>query len=144
MPVATGISGTPASITQLLFSQTVTTTVTGPVHNGCERYTSAEFYLSVATVTGSTPLFNVYIQTLLADGSTWQDLVHFTQATAATTERAFFVTSAATATAAVQTAGLAAATIKAGARLGHTIRVHVVAAGTTPSGVINIYGSFYE
>lgn len=144
MAVVTGISGSPAAITQLLFSQTVTATATGPIHNGCERYTSAEFYLSVATVTGSTPLFDVYIQTLLANGSTWQDLVHFAQATAATTERGFFVTSAATATDGVDTAALAAATIKAGIGMNHTIRIHVVAAGTTPSGIINVYGSFYE
>ena len=137
--------GSPSTASKEIFNQTVTATLAAWTPQvGMERYTSAEFFISVASVTGSTPLFDIYIQTLLADGSTWQDLVHFTQITTTATERAFFVTSAATATAAVQTAALAAATIKTGISLGHTIRVHVVAAGTTPSALIKAYGSFYE
>ena len=136
--------GSPCAAAQTLFtSATVTATTSGGSFTGVERYTTAVFHLVGATVTGTSPTFDVYIQTLLPDNTTWQDIIHFTQMTTSNlTQVAHFVTGAAS-IAAVQTAALSAATTKA-ITLGHTIRTHIVVGGTNPSAVVVVKATFFE
>lgn len=137
--------GSPSSFGATLFtSATVTASVSGAKIPGIEKYTSALFQLEVGTVSGSTPTLNVYIQTLLPDATTWNDIVSFTQVTSSTSHQlAHFVTGAST-LAAVQTEALAAGSIRA-MGLGCFIRVRCVVAGTTPSfGTTVVYANFFE
>lgn len=137
--------GSPGSFNATLFtSATVTASVSGAKIPGVEKYTSALFQLEVGTVSGTSPTLNVYIQTLLPDNSTWQDIVSFTQVTSSTSHQiAHFVTGASS-LAAVQTEALSAGTIKA-ISLGFYIRVRCVVGGSTPSfGTTVVYGNFFE
>lgn len=138
--------GSPCAKAQTILTtqSVVTASVSGDSFAGVERYTTAIFWLQTGTGTGTSPTCDVYIQTLLPDNTTWQDIIHFTQATTtATSQIAHFVTGAAS-IAAVQTAALAAATTKA-ISLGHTIRARVVIGGTNPSyATIGVTANFYE
>jgi len=137
--------GSPASFNATLFTTaTLTASASGAKIPGIEKYTSALFQLTVGTVTGTSPTLNCYIQTLLPDNTTWQDIVSFTQVTASTSNQiAHFVTGAAS-IAAVQTEALAAGSIKA-IGLGCFLRVRAVVGGTNPSfGNTVVYASFYE
>ena len=135
--------GSPSALLQTLYpSTTLTVTTSGNKFIGVERYTTALFFLVAATVTGTSPTYDVYIQRLLPDNTTWQDIIHFTQVTTTSNQIAHFVTGASS-IAAVQTAALAAATTKA-ISLGGAIRAHVVVGGTNPSASIAVYADFLE
>lgn len=136
-------AGSPSSENQTIFtSSTLTSSDSGAKIVGVGRYTTALFMATAATVTGTSPTFDIYIQTLLPDNTTWQDIAHFTQITGTANRIVWFVTGASS-EAAVQTAALAAGTIKA-IGLGGAIRARVVVGGTNPSGVIAVYASFWE
>jgi len=137
--------GSPASTNQIIFAaQNLTASTSGANIPGMEKYTSALFYLTIGAVGGSTPLIDVYIQTLLPDATTWQDIAHFTQVTSSTVSEIIHFVTGASSVAAVQTEALASATIKA-IGLGHTIRVRVKMAGTSPTAAsTTVYASFYE
>lgn len=136
--------GSPSSFGNTIFSTTtLTASASGAKLPGMEKYTSALFVATSGAVTGTTPTLNVYIQTLLPNGSTWQDIISFTQITTATSRIAHFVTGAAS-EAAVQTEALTAGSLKA-IGLGNFIRVRCVVGGTNPSftGVI-VTANFFE
>ena len=136
--------GSPSSFGNTIFSTTtLAASASGAKLPGMEKYTSALFVVTSGTVTGTSPTLNVYIQTLLPDGSTWQDIVSFTQITAATSRIAHFVTGAAS-EAAVQTEALTAGSIKA-IGLGNFIRVRCVVGGTNPSFAdVIVTANFFE
>jgi hypothetical protein len=138
-------AGSPSSVYQTLYSATaLTATAAGDKIVGVERYTSALFQLETGTGTGTSPTLDVYIQTLCPDNTTWQDILHFAQCiTAATHQIGWFVTGSSS-VAAIQTAALAASTIKS-IGLGGAIRVRPVVGGTNPSyATVICYASFYE
>ena len=136
--------GSPCAAAQTLFtSATIAATTSGSSFTGVERYTTAVFMLKVGTVSGTSSTVDAYIQTLLPDGTTWQDIAHFTQVTSSTSNQIVHFVTGAASVAAVQTAALAAATIKA-ISIGHTIRAHVVIGGTNPSAVVAVYATFLE
>lgn len=144
--------GSPASCFQNIYSATtLTASASGAAIVGVERFTTAEFLLSVdAGMTGTGETLDVYIQTLLPDGApgagsgTWQDIIHFAQVTTSASEQiAHFVTGASS-VAAVQTAALAAATIKA-ISMGCIIRVRCIVGGTNPSyPAVDVFAHFLE
>lgn len=137
--------GSPSSFGATLFtSATVTASISGAKIPGMEKYTSALFFLSVGTVTGTSPTLDVYIQTLLPDNTTWQDIAHFTQITSSTATRIIHFVTGASSEAAVETEALTAGTIKA-IGLGCFIRVRCVVGGSTPSfGTTVVYANFFE
>ena len=125
--------GSPSSFNSTIFSATtLTASASGAKIPGIEKYTSALFYLTCGTVTGTSPTLDVYVQTLLPDATTWQDIAHFAQVTSSTASRIIHFVTGASSEAAVQTETLAAATIKA-IGLGCFVRVRCVVAGTSPS-----------
>jgi hypothetical protein len=137
--------GSPSSFNQTIFAATtLTASASGAKIPGIEKYTSALFYLTVGTVSGSTPLLDVYIQTLLPNATTWQDIAHFTQVTSSTVSEIIHFVTGASSVAAVQTETLASATIKA-IGLGCFIRVRCKVAGTTPSfATVTVTANFFE
>jgi hypothetical protein len=133
--------GSPSSFGNQIFSTTVIAATTNGGKIPVDRYTSAFFTVISTAVTGTTPTFDVKIQTLLGDGSTWTDIAAFTQITSATTRWMYFPPGAAKESA-VSAGALAAGTMQGA--LGNFIRVRIVVAGTNPSGSFTVYGSFLE
>lgn len=137
--------GSPGAFNQTVFSATtLTASTSGAKIPGIEKYTSALFYLQCGTVTGTSPTLNCYIQTLLPDNSTWQDIASFTQIVASTASRVVHFVTGASSEAAVQTEALAAGSVKA-IGLGHFIRVRCVIGGTNPSfASVTVTANFFE
>lgn len=106
-----------------------------------DSYTAADIHLSITAVAGTSPTLNVYVQKWLPDLSTWQDVISFTQATAASAQIASFV-SAGNSVAAVQTEALAAGSIKT-TLMGAYWRVRWVIAGTSPSFTFSVSADFF-
>lgn len=116
-------------------------TTSGSSVVGMECYTTALFMAKVSAVTGTSPTIDIYIQQLLPDGTTWQDIAHFAQITGTANRIIWFVTGASSETA-VQTAALTAATIKA-INIGGTIRATVILAGTNPAATVAVFAHLY-
>lgn len=131
-----------AALNQTIFtSATLTTTTNGDAIVGAEAYTSCLISATASTVTGTSPTFDVYIQTLLPDNATWNDTCHLAQLTTAATKAYWQVPGAAGAVT-VQTGALAAGTAVSN-WLGGKFRVRVVVGGTNPSAVIVVNASFF-
>ncbi len=105
------------------------------------RWSSMALYLDVTVVTGTNPTLNLYVQNLLPDATSADDLVSFTQKTSTGSERVYFVEAGnvignkadATTTAGTVIGGL----------LGDQIRLKWVIGGTsTPTFTFAVYGSF--
>jgi len=94
-------------------------------------------YAKTTSVTGTSPTLDLYIQKLLADGLTWQDIAHFSQITSAT-GRVISMVTGGNKEEAQQSAALAAATVNAVA-FGGTWRLNAVIAGTSPSFTLSVY-----
>ena len=137
--------GSPSSFGNTIFSTTtLTASASGAKLPGLEKYTSGDFVASVGTVTGTSPTLDVYIQTLLPDDSTWQDIAHFTQITSSSEKRIVHFVVGASSEAAVQTEALTAGTIKA-IGLGCFIRARCVVGGTNPSFAdVLVQANFFE
>lgn len=132
-----------SAVNQTIFtSATLTTSTNGDAIVGAEAYTSCLISATVSTVTGTSPTFDVYIQSLLPDGATWNDTIHLSQLTTAAT-KAFWHVPGAAAGVVVQTGALAANSA-APNWLGGKFRVRVVVAGTNPSGVIVVNANFFS
>ncbi len=134
--------GSPSATNRTLFSGTAAATASGDSIPGADSFTSADFFFKVTAASGTSPTLDVYIQKLLPDNSTWQDIVHFAQATSTTNALCSFVSNASSAPAASQTASLTAGTQKA-TLLGKQIRVSYVIGGTNPSFTFSVWGDFY-
>lgn len=135
-------AGSPSSENQTVFaSQTLATTTAGSAIVGVAKYTQAVFFAQVSSVTGTSPTFDISIQTLMPDATTWQAIGNFAQITG-TANRYLWHVPGASAEAATATS-LTAAT-QANLGLGGTIRVNVVVGGTNPSGVVKVTASFFE
>lgn len=101
---------------------------------GLEGFTTADFLFKLTSVTGTSPTFDIYVQTLLPDNSTWCDVIHFAQFTAAANKGWHHVAGASGAIT-IQTAALAANS-SAPLWLGGSMRVSVVVGGTNPAGTL--------
>lgn len=141
--MANPVAGAVCSKNVTLRSATVAATDEAvSTHVGIETFTSATLMFEVTAASGTSPTLDVYVQTLLPDGSTYQDLVHFTQATGATKQVVCLIPQSA-APFTISTAGLAAGTAKS-MLMGHTWRVWAVVGGTNPSFTFSVKGDFLQ
>ena len=106
-----------------------------------DSYSNFDIHLSVTAVSGTSPTMNVYVQKLLPDDSTWQDMASFAQVTATAAHRLSFI-SAGSSIAAVQTEALAAGSTVT-TPVGGWMRLRWVIAGTSPSFTMEINGDFF-
>lgn len=138
------VVSTVASIGQALtgsITLTSTTTGTGKII-GIDCFSAADIHLNVTAASGTTPTLDVYIQKLCPDGVTWDDLIHFTQATAAADYMANVVVgNSGVHTIAVRT--LAAGTVQTKTTMGKIWRIDCVLGGSTPSFTFQVFGDFY-
>lgn len=125
----------------LLASAARTSTGSGDTIPGIDNYTSADILTDVTAASGTSPTLDIYIQKLLSDNSTWQDVIHFAQITSTGKQIASIVASG-NSVAAVQTAALTVNSIKT-TLLGKTWRVHYVIGGTNPSFTFAVTGDFF-
>lgn len=104
---------------------------------GVELYSQATLYLSVASISNTSADF--YVQKLLPDGLTWQDLGHFAQVTGASNQVMNMV-SGGNLVEVQQSAAMAVSTVKS-VPFGAAWRINVVivGAGTT---VFSLWGEF--
>ena len=145
----------------LLAPQTTTTSGTGPDINAIQGWQAAIVSVTLNTVSGTLPTFNVYIQKKLGQPATtdvsgaaptgtaiYDDLISFTSMTTSATTRITEVctgpmtptanaTTATTADWAQSDAALTAGSQRVGA-IGGLWRVKYVIGGTTPSGVLAV------
>ena len=126
-----------SSIFQWVNAAVVTTTDTTAAMVGIASIAQATLYLKVTAATGTSPTFDLFVQKLLADAATWQDIAHFTQATAAGNQVMHMVTGG-NKVEAQQTNTLAAATVNA-VPFGSTWRLSALIAGTSPSFTFSLW-----
>lgn len=108
-----------------------------------DSYTMADVFLTVGTVSGTTPTLNMYLQKLSPDGATWQDIASCTQVTSSTQKQSFTPISASQVPFAPTDATLTQTTMKLAA-MGSTWRLKWVIGGTSPSfGAVAVWGNFY-
>lgn len=135
-----GIASTRAT---LVASNTIaaTATSTGTII-GVEAFSIADLLLNVTAASGTTPTLDIYVQKLLADGVTWDDVGHFTQATAVATYVLNMTVGGSGAHTAL-TRTIAAGSVRANCTFGNTWRIDAVVGGTNPSFTWNLTGDFY-
>jgi hypothetical protein len=144
------LGGDPSQNFVTLYSATaLAASASSEITSGVERYTTAMFQLEVTSPTGTSETLDVYIQTLLPDGvngaasGTWQDIVHFAQVTTTASHQICWFVSGGSNVAAIQTAALAAGTVKA-IGLGSVLRVRAVITGTNPAyATVQVLAHFY-
>lgn len=111
--------------------------------NGVDSYSMADIYLTVGTVTGTSPTLNVYLQKLSPDNTTWQDIASCTQITSSTQKQSFTPISSSQVPFAPTDASLTQTTMKLAA-MGGIWRVKYVIGGTNPSfASFAVWGNFY-
>jgi hypothetical protein len=120
---------------------TSTTTMTGTI-TGLDSFSIADLQLKVTAASGTTPTLDVYVQKLLPDGSTWDDVGHFTQMTSTGSNIMTLVAG---------NAGVHAQAVRnvsSGSlrttHFGNTWRLDAVVGGTNPSFTFAIFGDFYS
>lgn len=130
-------AGRGASIFNWVNAQSLTASDQSASIVGVEIYSQATLYLKVTAFSNTSADF--YIQKLLADGATWQDIAHFAQFTG-TGNRVMHMVSGGNLEEAQQSAAMAAGTIKA-VPFGAAWRVNcvIVGAGTT---TFSLWGEF--
>lgn len=104
---------------------------------GIAAIAQATLYLKVTAASGTTPTFDLFLQKLLPDGVTWQDIGHFAQAIMTGNQVMHMVTGG-NKVEAQQSNALAAATINA-VPFGSTWRLSALLSGTTPSFTFSVW-----
>jgi hypothetical protein len=136
------VSGISSKQVTLVASNVITATATGTgTLIGLDCFSIADLQLLISAASGTSPTLDVYVQKLLPDGTTYDDLIHFTQATAA----ASYVATAVVGNQAVHTAAtrsLGAGLVRS-STFGNTWRIDAVVGGTNPSFTFALYGDFY-
>lgn len=115
----------------------VTATDTTAAMVGIASIAQATLYLKVTAASGTSPTFDLFLQKLLPDAATWQDIAHFAQATGTGNQVMHMVTGG-NKVEAQQTNSLAAATINA-VPFGSTWRLSALIAGTSPSFTFSVW-----
>jgi len=126
-----------SSIFQWVNAAVVTTTDTTAGMVGIAALSQATLYLKVTAASGTSPTFDLFLQKLLPDGATWQDIAHFTQATS-TANRVIHMVTGGNKEEAQQVNTLAAATVNA-VPFGSTWRLSALIAGTSPSFTFSLW-----
>lgn len=101
---------------------------------------TAVLFLDITAASGTSPTFNLYVQRLLPDSTTWTDICAFTQATG-TTQEWFSLVSGSNQIGSVSDAALTAATSE-NINFGYKWRLKWVITGTSPSFTWTLYGEF--
>jgi hypothetical protein len=127
---------------EILASAVRTATDVSDTLIGIERYTSAIVELDVTANSGTSRTLDVFVQTLLPDATTWQDLIHFAQFTTSTATHVASIVSGGDSIGVANESDLAAGTIKDFV-LGDTWRVRFVIGGTDPSFTFAVTLSLY-
>lgn len=136
-------SGGVAAFNQTIFTSAViasATTTVGDKIIGTEGYTSMLVQATVSAIGGASPTVNIYVQTLLPDGATWNDMISMTQLTANGTKLFWHVAGAAGAVV-VNDGALAAGTAAPNGLCG-PIRVKVITAGTFTTATVVVNANF--
>lgn len=111
--------------------------------NCVDDYSIADVYLTVGTVTGTSPTLNMYLQKLSPDNATWQDIASCTQVTSSTQKQSFTVISANQVPFTPKDATLTQTTMQLAA-MGGIWRLKWVIAGTNPSfGSVAVWANFF-
>ena len=129
--------GGAATIFTWIDAQTVIATDTTAGLVGMSVLSQATLYLKVTTVSGTSPTLDVYVQKLLPDRATYQDIAHFAQSTTTGGQVMHMVTGG-NKIEAQQTNALAASTVNA-VPFGSEWRISMVVAGTSPSFGLSLY-----
>jgi hypothetical protein len=127
----------------LLGSAAFTATGAGDAMPGAECYTAMDVLLDVTAKSGTSPTLDVYIQKLMPDNSTYQDLIHFSQVTATGQQLCSFVQQP-TATPITPQSKSATANTQVATLLGHTLRVAYTIGGTNPSFTFSVKADFFS
>ena len=137
------VSGTASTQQTLVASNTITSTATSTgTIIGLDCFSIAELQLKISAASGTTPTLDIYVQKLLPDGSTFDDLIHFTQATTTASYVATFTVGGnGMHTQAVRS--LAAGSVRSNTSIGNTWRIDAVVGGTNPSFTWSLVGDFY-
>lgn len=125
-----------------LISGTKTSDVTSDALSGCDKYSALILHAKFASVGGTSATFNIYLQQLAADGSTWYDIASMAQITANGSYMLAMVSSGSsnfTATTGTLTAGTILSV-----PFGGNMRVFVDTAGTNPTAAITVGIEFIE
>lgn len=109
-------------------------------------YTQVTLFLSVGTVTGTSPTLDVKVQKRLADSTTkdlassatWHDIAAFTQVTSSNTKRVMSLISGGNKEEAQQSGALTAGTVNSVA-FGGVWRINFVITGTNPVFPVSLY-----
>lgn len=108
----------------------------------CETYGSADILLDVTAASGTSPTLDVYVEKLLPDRTTWQNIAHFAQATG-TGKQLFSLVGQAPDFPTVQSQAIAASTVVT-TLIGSILRLSWVIAGTSPSFTFSLTGDFFD
>lgn len=106
-------------------------------------FIGATILLDVTTASGTSPTLNVYIQKLLPDDTTWQDIASFVQMTTTGKEYADLVHMDASVIATNADGALTADNTQVGL-FGNEWRLKWVIGGTNPSFTFTVSGSFFK
>lgn len=126
----------------LVASNTITSTTTGTgTLNVLDCFSVAFLQAKVTAASGTSPTLDIYIQSQLPDGSTYDDLVHFGQFTT-TGSKVATVVAGNQGAHNQATRTLAAATVQT-MTLGAIWQIDCVVAGTSPSFTWELWGNFF-
>ena len=131
-----------SSLVQNYISGTKTADVTGNTLSGCDKFTAVNMQVTVASIGGTSPTLNVYLQQLAADGSKWYDIASMTQITANGDYMLCYV-SAGSSNFTTTTGSLTAGTIRT-VPMGRFQRVHCDLGGTSPTMVLTVGLEYIE
>ena len=149
----------------VLVNQTITQNTTTPLINMAQAWQGITFIVSITTVSGTSPTFDVYVQRLLPSAASTDvapfpptgafvpdDLLHFTQMTTTANRVINLVSASATGTANAEVITTADYTISnaaltaANSRIcpvGDNFQVKVVVSGTSSSGFVSLVARLY-
>lgn len=130
-----------ATVTYLASAARAATTNSSGNEVGIEMYSQVIVELAVTVASGTTPTLNVYLQQLLPDGTTWNDIGAFTQMTGTGT-RVMAMVAGGNSEFAQGSGALTAGTMRA-TPLGDTHRVRAVIGGTNPSFTFSVVARYY-
>jgi hypothetical protein len=137
------ILGDPSTVVDLVPTVTKITadTFTSDTFPGVAAFSSCLITVQVGTFAGTGPTLNVYVQTLMPDGTSWCDVAAFTQVSASSVKRCMGLTNGG-ALEFLQTDGtLTAGTIRQ-MPWGDTWRIKYIVGGTNPSVPLTVAAKF--
>ncbi len=131
-----------SSKVQNLINATVTANTASDAVSGCDHFTAMILHIDLSAIGGTSPTFDVYLQQLSADGSTYYDMAHFPQIVA-NGQYYLGLVSGGNLLFSGAAASLAANTIRT-VPFGGTQKISIVKGGTNPTAVIKVHAEYVE